>query len=115
MVDDSYCDVELAELYDPRNPWGPSDEFYLGLVMSARAVLDVGCGTGALLDRARKAGHCSGVCRSTASRNIAFAGLGSAFMVRVFPFSRIRARTARKMSQKNRISGGIRPGAEPGV
>jgi len=47
-VDRAYSDHSLAELYDLLNPWGPSDEFYLGLTMSAASVLDVGCGTGAL-------------------------------------------------------------------
>ena len=28
----SYADVEDARLYDAQNPWGPGDEFYLGLV-----------------------------------------------------------------------------------
>ena len=54
---DDYADPRLAVLYDQLNPWGPSDDFYLGLVMSAPAVLDVGCGTGSVLRRARQAGH----------------------------------------------------------
>jgi SAM-dependent methyltransferase len=53
----SYADVEDARLYDAQNPWGPGDEFYLGLVMDAGDVLDVGCGTGTLLKRARRDGH----------------------------------------------------------
>ncbi|MFI9152039.1 class I SAM-dependent methyltransferase [Streptomyces sp. NPDC053367] len=57
MVDHSYADLELARLYDVLNAWGPDDDFYLGLVMSARSVLDVGCGTGRLLRGARAAGH----------------------------------------------------------
>jgi SAM-dependent methyltransferase len=54
---DDYADPRLAVFYDQLNPWGPSDDFYLGLVMSADAVLDVGCGTGSVLRRARQAGH----------------------------------------------------------
>jgi SAM-dependent methyltransferase len=57
-----YSDEEAAALYDLLNPWGPSDDFYLGLVMEARSVLDVGCGTGALLHRAREAGHSGRLC-----------------------------------------------------
>lgn len=57
-----YSDEETAALYNVLNPWGPSDEFYLGLVMEARAVLDVGCGTGTLLHRARGAGHTGRLC-----------------------------------------------------
>ncbi|MFE9446997.1 class I SAM-dependent methyltransferase [Streptomyces sp. NPDC006739] len=60
MVDHSFADLSLAALYDTLNPWGPGDDFYLGLVMSAGSVLDVGCGTGQLLRRARAEGH-SGV------------------------------------------------------
>jgi SAM-dependent methyltransferase len=51
-----------AAWYDVMNPWGPSDDFYLGLVMSAGRVLDVGCGTGSLLHRARNAGHAGRLC-----------------------------------------------------
>ncbi|MFJ5301757.1 class I SAM-dependent methyltransferase [Streptomyces sp. NPDC088350] len=57
MVDRSFADLSLAALYDTLNPWGPGDDFYLGLVMSAGAVLDIGCGTGRLLGRARREGH----------------------------------------------------------
>ena len=57
-----YSDEQAAALYDLLNPWGPSDDFYLGLVMDANAVLDVGCGTGALLHRARRAGHAGRLC-----------------------------------------------------
>lgn len=57
VVDRSFADMSLAAWYDRLNPWGPGDDFCLDLVMSARAVLDVGCGTGRLLSGARHAGH----------------------------------------------------------
>jgi SAM-dependent methyltransferase len=57
LVDREYSEKQFAELYDLFNPWGPSDEFYLQYVMASRSALDVGCGTGALLHRARDAGH----------------------------------------------------------
>jgi SAM-dependent methyltransferase len=57
-----YSDEETAALYDLLNPWGPSDDFYLAMVMEARSVLDVGCGTGALLHQAREAGHSGRLC-----------------------------------------------------
>ncbi len=52
-----YSDAEVAALYNALNAWGPGYEFYLGLVMESPSVLDVGCGTGTLLHRARSAGH----------------------------------------------------------
>jgi SAM-dependent methyltransferase len=51
----------VAALYDVLNPWdpkrSPGDRFYHELVMAADSVLDVGCGTGAMLAYAREQGH----------------------------------------------------------
>ena len=55
-----YSDAQTAALYDATDPWGPEREdsaFAEGYVMAAGAVLDVGCGTGAMLHRARDLGH----------------------------------------------------------
>jgi ubiquinone/menaquinone biosynthesis C-methylase UbiE len=54
----------LAALYDLFfTPVRQKDlAFCMLLVMSARAVLDVGCATGALLRRARETGHSGQLC-----------------------------------------------------
>jgi SAM-dependent methyltransferase len=57
-----YSDGDAAALYDLLNPWGPSDDFHLRHVMAAPSVLDVGCGTGMLLHRARREGHSGRLC-----------------------------------------------------
>lgn len=64
MVAEMYSDSRLASLYDLFWPPGQRADFafYLPLVMSARSVLDVSCGTGALLRRAREAGHTGRLC-----------------------------------------------------
>jgi SAM-dependent methyltransferase len=64
MVDKLFADSRLAALYDLYCPWDARGDmtFYLPLVMSAGSVLDVGCGTGALLRRAREDGHTGRLC-----------------------------------------------------
>jgi SAM-dependent methyltransferase len=64
VVDRLFSEPGLAALYDLFCPWEPRGDFsfYLPLVMSAQAVLDVGCGTGALLRGAREAGHTGRLC-----------------------------------------------------
>jgi ubiquinone/menaquinone biosynthesis C-methylase UbiE len=52
----------LAALYDLFCEGRKDFDFYLKLVMSAHAVLDVGCGTGALLHLARMRGHTGRLC-----------------------------------------------------
>ncbi len=64
MVDRQFSDARLAALYDVFCSLDRRDDldFYLALVRSADAVLDVGCGTGMLLHRARSAGHRGRLC-----------------------------------------------------
>lgn len=52
-----YTDDDVALLYPILNRWGESDAFYLRHLMAAHDVLDVGCGPGTLLHRARTDGH----------------------------------------------------------
>lgn len=52
---------DAAALYDLLNPWdpdhSPSDRCYEELVMAADSVVDIGCGTGAMLHLTRERGH----------------------------------------------------------
>src|SRR5439155_23833462 len=64
MIERQFTEDSLAAWYDLFHPPARRDDFnfYLKLVMSAGAVLDVGCGTGALLRRARESGHTGRLC-----------------------------------------------------
>jgi SAM-dependent methyltransferase len=63
MVDRQFAEPRLAALYDTLHPLSQAARaFYLPMILAAPAVLDVGCGTGALLKEARQAGHTRRLC-----------------------------------------------------
>ncbi|MER8536553.1 class I SAM-dependent methyltransferase [Mesorhizobium sp. M1005] len=64
MVDHLFADPYLAAVYDAWHPRSARDDydFYLPRILTADAVLDVGCGTGTLLHEARLAGHSGRLC-----------------------------------------------------
>ena len=62
MVDFQFSEPRLTELYDSFCAGREDFGFYFPLVMSAKSVLDVGCGTGELLRLAREAGHTGRLC-----------------------------------------------------
>jgi len=62
VADHLFSDERLAALYDLFSGRRQDFDFYMKWVLAAPSVLDVGCGTGALLHRAREAGHNGRLC-----------------------------------------------------
>lgn len=63
-VDRLYDDTFLSAVYDAWHPRAVRDDydFYLPHILKANAVVDIGCGTGTLLQEARRAGHSGRLC-----------------------------------------------------